>query len=258
MNLSENKRTTSTRRQTEINTHGPVLLTNMRGEPLALFGAALVGQLKPLNDRADKDIHRLAVAFTATIPQQFRSHPQWKWRKPDGIGFPPSYNAIAGCATRMARATNKVLLTRSCPPMTRLKPLPELGSCQATVLKIKARGVELVPTMNGTALAAGAEVSMASDLRTVVDGNRTMGLSKVSPILTPGGGGAQRVPRMIGKPFTPTKTLAIASLDNGAPKINFFPAPSRASNTFAGTPRNPMVSSTGPSLLAAPCRWLTI
>src|SRR5437762_13684121 len=68
----------------------------------------------------------------------------------------------------------------------------------ATFLKMNASGTIFVAALNGSALAVGAEFAWACDLRIMADGDFVIGLSEVLLALTPGGGGSQRLPRLIG------------------------------------------------------------
>jgi len=113
--------------------------------------------------------------------------------------------------------------------MTRLKTLLQLDSFHATFLKMNASGTIFVAALNGSALAVGAEFAWACDLRIVADGDFVIGLSEVLLALTPGGGGSQRLPRLIGtqqslvtilegKPFTPAEALALGAIDEVVPQ----------------------------------------
>lgn len=113
--------------------------------------------------------------------------------------------------------------------MTRLKSLLQLDSFHATFLKMNASGVVFVAALNGTALAVGAEFAWACDLRIMADGDFVIGLSEVLLALTPGGGGSQRLPRLIGtqkalvsilegRPFTPAEALAHGAVDEVVPQ----------------------------------------
>jgi len=217
-----------------VEPHGPVLVARIDGGPHAVFDAALVDQLKALVDRADRDPDIHAVVFTGTHPERFLSHSDVEWLQKGGVGFPPINTTLAGIATRMARIINRLPVIRSLARMTRLKPLLDLDRFHATFLKMNASGVVFVAALNGSALAVGAEFAMACDLRIMAEGDYVMGLSEVLLALTPGGGGSQRLPRLIGnqrsllsilegKPFTSAEALAIGAVDEVVPKDQVLP-----------------------------------
>jgi enoyl-CoA hydratase/carnithine racemase len=81
--------------------------------------------------------------------------------------------------------------------MTRLKTLLQLDDLHATFLKMNASGTIFVAALNGSALAIGAEFAWACDLRIMADGDFVIGLSEVLLALTPGGGGSQRLTRLM-------------------------------------------------------------
>ena len=120
MNTSQTKNPAPKVGHIDIETRGPVLVARIDGGPHALFDAALVGQLKALVDRADKDPNIHAVVFTGTHPERFLSHSDVEWLQQGGVGFPPINTTIAGIVTRMARMLNKVPVIRSLARMTRV------------------------------------------------------------------------------------------------------------------------------------------
>jgi enoyl-CoA hydratase/carnithine racemase len=213
----------------DVENHGAVLVARIDGGPHALFDAALTKQLKELVDRADRDPKIHAVVFTGTHPDRFLSHSDVTWLQQGGVGFPPINTRIAGIVSRMARLINKVPIVRTLAGMTRLKTLLQLDSFHATFLKMNASGTIFVAALNGSALAVGAEFAWACDLRIMADGDFVIGLSEVLLALTPGGGGSQRLPRLIGtqqslvtilegKAFTPAEALALGAVDELVPQ----------------------------------------
>jgi enoyl-CoA hydratase/carnithine racemase len=221
--------------QNNLNSHidvedrGAVLVARINGGPHALFDASLTKQLKELVDLADRDPNIHAVVFTGTHPDRFLSHSDVTWLQQGGVGFPPINTRMAGIVTRMARLINKLPIVRTLAGMTRLKTLLQLDSFHATFLKMNASGTIFVAALNGSALAVGAEFAWACDLRIMADGDFVIGLSEVLLGLTPGGGGSQRLPRLIGtqqslvsilegKPFTPREALALGAVDEVVPQ----------------------------------------
>ncbi|TGN14462.1 enoyl-CoA hydratase/isomerase family protein [Leptospira ilyithenensis] len=220
---------TRTNGHIKIEDRGAVLVAHIDGGPHALFDAALVRQLKDLVDRADRDPDIHAVVFTGTHPDRFLSHSDVTWLQQGGVGFPPINTRIAGIVSRMGRLINKIPIVRTIAGMTRLRALLQLDSFHATFLKMNASGTLFVAALNGSALAVGAEFAWACDLRIMADGDFVIGLSEVLLALTPGGGGSQRLPRLIGtqnslitilegKPFTPAEALALGAVDEVVPQ----------------------------------------
>ena len=220
---------TATHGHIDIEERGAILVARLDGGPHALFDAALAAQLKTLVDRADRDPNIRAVVFTGTHPDRFLSHSDVTWLQQGGVGFPRINTRIAGVVTRMARLINRIPIVRSLAAMTRLKTLLQLDAFHATFLKMNASGTIFIAALNGSALAVGAEFAWACDLRIMADGDFEIGLSEVLLALTPGGGGSQRLPRLIGvqrslaailegKPFTPAEALALGAVDEVVPQ----------------------------------------
>lgn len=220
---------TSTPGRIDVEERGTVLVARIDGGPHALFDAALTKQLKELVDRADRDPNIHAVVFTSTHPDRFLSHSDVTWLQQGGVGFPPINTRFAGIVTRMARLINRIPIVRTLAAMTRLKTLLQLDSFHATFLKMNRSGTIFVAALNGSALAVGAEFAWACDVRIMADGDFVIGLSEVLLALTPGGGGSQRLPRLIGtqrslaailegKPFTPAEALAVGAVDEVVPQ----------------------------------------
>ena len=213
----------------DIEEHGTTLIVRINGGKHALFDQEITAQLGKLVDKADKDPNVHAVVFTGTHPDRFLSHSDVTWLQEGGVGFPPINTRIAGVVSRMARLINRLPIVRTLAGMTRLKTLLQLDSFHATFLKMNASGTIFVAALNGSALAVGAELAWACDLRIMADGDFVIGLSEVLLALTPGGGGSQRLPRLIGtqqslvrilegKPFTPAEALALGAVDEVVPQ----------------------------------------
>lgn len=212
----------------DVETRGPVLIARIDGGPNALFDVEMARQLQQVVDRADRDPDVRAVVFVGTHPERFLSHADVTWLQQGGVGFPPINTRIAKIVARTARLINKVPALSALGRKTRLKTLLQLDSVHATFLKMNASGTIFIAALNGTALAIGAEFAWACDFRIMADGDYVLGLSEVLLALSPGGGGSQRLPRLIGahqslaailegKPFTPAEALALGAVDEVVP-----------------------------------------
>src|SRR6185503_7263735 len=81
---------------------------------------------------------------------------------------------------------------------TPLRGVAQLDRLHATFLKMNASGVIFVAALNGSALGLGAEFAWACDLRIMADADYVIGQPEVLLGIMPGGGGSQRLPRLIG------------------------------------------------------------
>ena len=101
-------------------------------------------------------------------------------------------------------------------------------SVAAQFLRMNRSGVIFIAALNGSALGLGAEFAWANDLRVMADGDFFIGQPEVLLGIMPGGGGTQRLTRLIGthksllailegKPFTPAQALANGAVDDVVP-----------------------------------------
>jgi enoyl-CoA hydratase len=85
---------------------------------------------------------------------------------------------------------------------------------QAVLDLIENLGKPVIAAINGYALGGGCEIAMACTLR-IASENAKFGLTEVKLGLVPGGGGTQRLPRLIGKGRALQLILSGAIIDAG-------------------------------------------
>jgi enoyl-CoA hydratase len=213
----------------EIEDRGAVLVARVDGGPLGLFGNDIAEQLDALVDRADRDPNVHAVVFTGTHPERFVSHAEVRWLQEGGAKVPSVNVAGASALARTAKGVNLAGGFQSMLGKTPLWPAVQLERLHQTFLKMNRSGVIFVAALNGSALGLGAEFSWANDLRVMADGDYFIGQPEVLLGIMPGGGGTQRLTRLVGthrslvailegKPFTPAEALAIGAVDDVVPQ----------------------------------------
>jgi len=213
----------------EIEDRGAVLVARVDGGPLGLFGNDIAEQLDALVDRAERDPNIHAVVFTGTHPERFVSHAEVRWLQEGGAKVPSVNVTGASVLARTAKGVNRAGGFQSMLGKTPLWPAVQLERLHETFLKMNRSGVIFVAALNGSALGLGAEFSWANDLRVMADGDYFIGQPEVLLGIIPGGGGTQRLPRLVGthrslvailegKPFTPAEALAIGAVDDVVPQ----------------------------------------
>ncbi|WP_285032707.1 enoyl-CoA hydratase/isomerase family protein [Mycolicibacterium sp. lyk4-40-TYG-92] len=207
-----------------IEDRGPVLVARVDGGPHSLFGVQIANQLEALVDRADRDPGVHAVVFTGARPGRFVSHADVRWLQAEGAAVPEMGRRSASAALRLARGVDRARVLNPVVQKTPLRGVAQLDRLHATFLKMNASGVIFVAALNGSALGLGAEFAWACDLRIMADGDFFIGQPEVLLGIMPGGGGSQRLTRLIGthkslvailegRPFTPAQALANGAVD---------------------------------------------
>lgn len=220
---------TEVRGQLEVEDRGSVLVARVDGGPLGLFGNDIAEQLDALVERADGDPNIRAVVFTGTHPDRFVSHAEVRWLQEGGAKVPSVGVRGAAVMAHTAKSVNRAGGLESVLGKTPLWPAVQLERVHQTFLKMNRSGVVFVAALNGSALGLGAEFSWANDLRVMADGDYFIGQPEILLGIMPGGGGTQRLTRLIGthrslvailegKPFTPAEALAIGAVDDVVPK----------------------------------------
>jgi enoyl-CoA hydratase/carnithine racemase len=212
----------------EVEDRGAVLIVRVDGGPLGLFGLQIANKLDELVDRVDGDPNVHAVVFTGMHPERFVSHADVRWLQEGGAEVPQVGRRGASAIIRTAKSVDRV---RALDPVVRRTPLwgaVQLDRMHATFLRMNTSGVIFVAALNGSALGLGAEFAWACDLRVMADGDFFIGQPEVLLGIMPGGGGTQRLTRLVGshkslvaildgKPFTPAEALANGAVDDVVP-----------------------------------------
>ena len=136
-------------------------------------------------------------------------------------------------------------------PVVRGTPLwgaVQMDRLHATFLRMNGSGVIFVAALNGSALGLGAEFAWACDLRIMADGDFFIGHPEVLLGINPGGGGTQRLTRLIGthrslvailegKPFTPAEALANGAVDEVVPRDEVVARATELAEHFGSRPK---------------------
>ncbi|KRA37817.1 MULTISPECIES: enoyl-CoA hydratase/isomerase family protein [unclassified Nocardioides] len=214
----------------DIEERGAVVVVRIDGGPRQVFGPDIAAELERLVDRVDADPDIRAVVFTGKHPDRFVSHAEVRWLQEGGAAVPAVGRRGASALARTAYGVNKASAALA-PALrnTPLWPAVELESLHQTFLKMNRSGAIFIAALNGSALGLGAEFAWANDLRVMADGDFFIGQPEVLLGIMPGGGGTQRLTRLIGthrslvailegKPFTPAEALELGAVDDVVPQ----------------------------------------
>ncbi len=207
-----------------VEDRGAVQVVRVDGGPHSLFGVRIADQLDELVNRVDRDPGVHAVVFTGSRPGRFVSHADVRWLQEEGAAVPELGRRGASAVARLARGVGRAQVPDSVLRRTPLRGAAQLDRLHDTFLRMNASGVIFVAALNGSALGLGAEFAWACDLRVMADGDFFIGQPEVLLGINPGGGGTQRLTRLVGthrslvailegKPFTPAQALAYGAVD---------------------------------------------
>ncbi|MFV3127183.1 enoyl-CoA hydratase/isomerase family protein [Niveispirillum sp. KHB5.9] len=213
----------------DVERRGPVLIARIDGGKLAEFGPEIADALAGLVKRADTDPTVRVVVLTGTHSGRFVSHATIPWLNDGGrSGFP------VGRAGSMLLARVAGVLRRIPGIWPLISWLPFAGAVQldrlhATFLRMNRSSVIFVAALNGSAQGIGSELVQACDVRVMADDARFfIGQFEVLIGFNPGGGGTQRMARLMGpqralrvmlegRPVHPREALEIGLVDELVP-----------------------------------------
>jgi len=189
---------------------GATLIVSLNGGPRQEFGEGVARALEKLVAEVDQNPDVRAVIFTSPHPTRFMSHADVKWLQEGGL-----------------KLKARIAAGASAPP-----PDPDtfgLDRLHGLFLKMNSASAVFIAALQGPALGLGAEFSWACDIRIMADADAFIGQPEVLLAIMPGGGGTQRLTRLIGphkslmaildgKPFSPQEALAVGAVDAVVPK----------------------------------------
>lgn len=208
----------------DIETVGSVLIARLDGGPMGLFGEGTARDLLALIDRVEADKSVDAVVFTGTHPSRFVGHADVRWLQQGGQSTPKLHRTAASAVVRAADFARRSASMSALSSFTPLEGAVELNRLHNTFLRMNTSGVIFVAALNGSALGLGSEFAQACDLRIMAEGDFFIGQPEVLLGFNPGGGGTQRLTRLVGahqalmimlegRPLSPQQALAVGYID---------------------------------------------
>lgn len=212
----------------DVEARGSVLIVRMEGGPLGLMGLTMAKELAALVDKVEFDASVKAVVLTGTHPGRFIGHADVRWLQEGGKSIPAVGRGAASAIARTAKAVRGVPPLAAVASITPLEGGMQLDQLHDTFLRMNRCGTIFVAALNGSALGLGSELAQACDVRLMADGDFFIGQPEVLLGINPGGGGTQRLTRLVGahralmmmlegRPVSPKKALEIGLVDDVVP-----------------------------------------
>ena len=210
--------------EVRIEQRGRVLLATLVNPPHGLMSAGIVDGLESLVARAATDSGVGAVVLTGEHPERFIAHYDVR-ELLDGARSGPSVGPrVAKGSLRLTGALRRVPAAERALAGTRAAGLVAIERFHEILLRMNRCGAVFVAALNGSAMGGGCELALACDLRIMADGPYLIGQPEILLGFPPGGGGTQRLARLLGSgralrlvldggPLSPTQALEIGLVD---------------------------------------------
>lgn len=208
----------------EVEVRGPVLIVRLDGGPNGVMGLAMADALAALVDEVGADRQVKAVVLTGTHPGRFVGHADVRWLQEGGTTIPSIARGMTSAVARTAATVRRMPLVAPMAAFTPLGGAMQLDKLHDTFMRMNRCGVIFIAALNGSALGLGSELAQACDVRLMADGDFFIGQPEVLLGISPGGGGTQRLTRLVGahralmmmlegRPASPAKALEIGLVD---------------------------------------------
>jgi enoyl-CoA hydratase/carnithine racemase len=212
----------------QVEERGSVLVGAFDNPPHALMDRGSVAALEGLVARAEEDEGVDGVVLTGAHPERFVAHYDVAEILAGVRGSPSVAPGPARASLRAVSAARRAGLPERVLEGTPLAGLVELQRFQDLFLRMNRCGVVFVAAINGSAQGGGCELSLACDARLMAAGDHMIGQPEIFLAFPPGGGGTQRLTRLLGTakalrvvldgaPLSPAEAAELGLVDRVVP-----------------------------------------
>jgi enoyl-CoA hydratase len=207
---------------------GPVLLATLDNPPHGLMDGGIVDGLEALVARAGSDEGVGAVVLTGAHPDRFVAHYDVRELLEGARGSPPVGRRTAAALLRAVGALRRVPRVEGSLASTQAAGLVALERFHEILLGMNRCEAVFVAALNGSAMGGGCELALSCDARLMAEGDFGIGQPEILFAFPPGGGGTQRLARLLGSaralrlvldggPLTPAAAAELGLVDEVVP-----------------------------------------
>jgi enoyl-CoA hydratase len=214
--------------EVRVEQRGRVLLATLANPPHGLMDAAIVDGLDSVVERAESDPGAAAVVLTGAHPERFVAHYDVRELLEGARAGPAVSRTVAKGSLRVTGALRRVAAVERALARTPAAGLLAVERFHEILLRMNRCGAVFVTALNGSAMGGGCELALACDARIMAEGPYLIGQPEILFAFPPGGGGTQRLARLLGSaralrlvldggPLDPARALEIGLIDELAP-----------------------------------------
>jgi enoyl-CoA hydratase len=203
---------------------GGVVVATLSNPPHGLMDFGIVDGLEALVARAETDEALTGIVLTGAHPKRFVAHFDVGELLAAARASPSVGPGAARASLRAVGGLRRLPGGRSALGNTALAGLAEAERFGEIFQRLGRAGAFAVAALNGSAMGGGCELALACDARLMADGPFGIGQPEVLLAFPPGGGGTQRLARLLGSaralricldggPLTPREAAEIGLVD---------------------------------------------